>query len=484
MHDVPYLLASLSARGISVDLDGEALSYRARQGPLGAADRDLLKAHKAEIVDYLRVRAAASKREVAAGADGPVPASLIQRVWVRLMTNPYAAGMEKLPLVLSYNGVSPATAEAAVRSLFARHDALRARLGEDMTVRLNPPEALAVRVERLADKAAFEAAVAEVVDPPLPLSGEWLARAAVLEQADGTVSIVLLFHHFICDGASLATIMREINAGFAGLAPRQPAVRYSDYARGEAEWAAGEAGAVLARYMRERLEAIPVLHGPSGRPLTWVAGRKVYRPLDLPAEASRRIAAAAAALKTTPFVVIAGAYALALASWSGQDRFAIRVVGDQRTSHTLAELVGMMTVTDILDIRVPDSLAELLARVAAESDSAMTVRLPAQPGPGGWHDWREHTGATINYTPFIAAELPPPGVEFAAPPYLAEAAEVRLKTQSEPIPAAPVFLRLIDGEAGLGGRFEFNEPLVTPDEQAALILGFRAALDRVIAAAA
>lgn len=484
MHDAPFLLAGLAARGVSVELDGETLRYRARDR-LSAADRETLKARKPQIVDYLRIRDQAARRlDLRACGEGPIPTSLIQKVWVRLMGAPHAPGMEKLPLVMSFRDVAAADAEAAVRGLFARHDALRARLGDDqgMTVLLNPPEALEVVRERCAGQAEFDAAVARVVDQPLPLTGDVLVRAGVLEREDGTVAIVLMFHHFVADGASLGVIVREICARLAGQATREPLARYADYARAEARWFDSEAGAALARYTADRVAAIPPLRGPSGRELTWLAGDKTYRPLDLAPEISGRIAQAAARLRTTAFVVIATAYALALARWSGQTRFAIRVVGDQRTSYELAELVGMMTVTDILDIRLTEDLTELLGRVAAESESAMAIRLPAQPGPDGWHDWREQTGATINYTPYVPPEPPPAGLTFAAAPCLVAAAETRVK--SGPVPAAPVFLRLIEDEKGLGGQFEFNEPLVSRDEQAAMVRALREALEEVIASAA
>ncbi len=482
MYDAPSLLAGLEARGVAVERDGEALRYRAK-GALDAADRSLLQTHKPEILHYLRVRAMAAGRLQPRAPEGAIPTSLIQRVWVRLMSEPHAPGMEKLPLVLSFRGVSAAAAQAAVRGLFANHDALRTHMDRDgMSVRLHPPEAFEVALESCADQGAFDAAVSRVVDPPLPLTGDQLARAAVLDRGEGVVAVVLLFHHFICDGGSLAVIARELCARLAGQDPAPPQVRYADYAQGEACWLESEAGAMVTQYLRDRIAAIALLHGPSGRSLTWVAGDKIYRPLDLPAGVSRQVATAAAALKTTSFVLIASAYALALSRWSGQDRFALRIVGDQRTSYHLSGLVGMMTVTDIMDVRVSGDLADLIARVAAESESAMAIRAPAQPGPTGWHDWREQTGATINYTPHVPPEALPAGVAFAAPPYLAEPAET--KTKLGPVPAAPAFLRLIEDEAGLGGRFEFNEPLVSPDEQSALIRGFREALAELIAAAA
>jgi hypothetical protein len=109
----------------------------------------------------------------------------------------------------------------------------------------------------------------------------------------------------------------------------------------------------------------------------------------------------------------------------------------------------------------------------------MEIRAVAHPGPGGWHDFRECTGATINYMPLVPPEPLPAEIRFAAPPYLAAAAEHMLKSP-DPVPAAPVFLRLIEEEHGLGGRFEFNADLVSAAEQDALIRAFRAALEEVV----
>ena len=451
MHDVPYLLTSFSARGIFLYLDGDELRYRAPAGALTPADREALKARKPAIVEHLKVRALAARPELVSRPGEPIPASLIQRIWVRLMNGPHSPGVEKLPLVLSYEGVEPAAAEAAVRALFDRHDALRARFSADaMTVTLNDPADLPLRVERCTDAAALERAVASVVDPPLPLDGEWLVRPAVLQQAGGPVT--------------------------------KPAAQYSDYVRGENDWYESEAGKAVARYARERFESIPALHGPSGRVLRWEPGEKLYRPLDLPEDASGKVAAAALALRSSAFVTITCAYARALARWSGQDRFGIRVVGDQRTSSALADLVGMMTVTDVLDVRgaLSADLPELVMRIAAESHCAMEIRAVAHLGPSGWHDFRERTGATINYMPLVPPEPLPAEIRFAAPPDLAAAAEHMLKSP-DPVPAAPVFLRLIEEEDGLGGRFEFNADLVSEAEQDALIRGFQAALEEVVA---
>ena len=482
MHDVPYLLASLASRGVLLHIEGDELRYRAPAGALTPADRETLKRSKPDIVEHLRVRALAARPDPVARPGDPIPASLIQRVWVRLMNAPHAPGMEKLPLVLSYEGVEAADAEAAIRALVQRHDALRARFSADgTTVTLNAAADLPVRVERCADRAALARALAGVVDPPLPLDGDWLVRPAVLQQADGPTLVVLLFHHIVCDGAALATVMREINLHIAGRPPSEPALQYSDYARAENDWYESQAGAIVARYARERFGALPLLHSPSGRALTWEPGEKLYRPIDLPQDASRKVAEAAVALRSTAFVTIVCAYARALARWSGQDCFGVRVVGDQRTTNALADLVGMMTVTDVLDLRGAASAeqAELMVRVASEAQCAMEVRAVAHPGPQGWHDFRELTGATINYMPLVPPEPLPPEIRFAEPPYLASAAEHLLKSP-EPVPAAPVFLRLIEEEDGLGGRFEFNAGLVTEAEQAALIRGFREALEEIV----
>jgi hypothetical protein len=328
----------------------------------------------------------------------------------------------------------------------------------------------------------LERSLAGLIDPPLPLDGDWLVRPAVLQQEGGPTVVALLFHHIVCDGASLATVMRDVSLHLAGRPMDRPAVQYSDYARCENDWYESEAGATVAQYARERFNSIPLMLSPSGRALTWEPGEKLYRPLDLPVDASRRVVEAALVLRSTPFVIIVCAYARALGRWSGQDRFGIRVVGDQRTSSALADLVGMMTVTDVLDVRRADTadLAELVLRIASESHCAMEIRAVAHPGPGGWHDFRERTGATVNYMPQVPPEPLPPEVRFAAVPYLAAAAEHMLQSP-EPVPNAPVFLRLVEEEEGLGGRFEFNADLVSEAEQDALIQAFRQALEEVVA---
>ena len=102
------------------------------------------------------------------------------------------------------------------------------------------------------------------------------------------------------------------------------------------------------------------------------------------------------------------------------------------------------------------------------------MRLPSHPdGTGaGFGEFHEKIAATVNYIPAGAVRI-----ETRGPPLTLPMPPNRAQTLPWPVPLASIFLRLWTGPDGLEGRLEFNEALITEDEQTALVAAFLAALD-------
>jgi hypothetical protein len=476
---VPSLLAGLSARGIELHLQGDGLGYRGPAGALTEDDRAALRTRKTELVAYLRARAAAATPVVVPSADQPLVASLTQQVWWRLVRpSPIQLRMEKLLLALPFAARAERGVEA-LQGLVARHGALRTRLtdtGGVPSVSLNRTEDFAVEMAQAEDEAGARAMAAAFFAPPLPVDGEWLCRGAVYGYGDSCL-VVLVCHHIVFDGTSMAIAAGELNDRVFGFEPEGEAVQFTDYARWEKDWFASGSGGTLAAYWRDWLAAIPPLRSPSGADLRWKPGARVDQPLDLASDVSQRLDEAAARLKTTPFVVILAAFATALSRWSGQAHFPLRSVGDLRASQALAGTIGLMLCADALEIDTAGEPEVLVRAIAAEYRSATAMRLPSHPpGTGaGYEEFHERIGATVNYIPAGAARIDTRG-----PPIVMPNPVNKAQTLPWPVPLPSIFLRLWDVGAQLAGRLEFNEAVLSPEEQAGLVGAFEKALAELI----
>lgn len=473
------LVAGLADRGIELWAENGQLRFRGPAGALTDDDRTSLRARKDGLIAYLAARAAAPRPLRPA----PPPRSLLpspnQRVWWDLVHGlPDQLRMERVPFVLSLATATPDQAEEAIRDLVARTPALRSRLtggADGPTLSLNAADELVV--ERIAadDATALPDAAMAFVMRPHPVDGPWLTRAAVAFAPKGPTCIVLCFHHIIFDGTSLGLAAEALKRSLSGAPAEAVPADFLDYAAWERMWFDSGAAKPLTDYWRNWLAAMPQLAAPSGRGLRWEAGARIDHPLALSSHLNPAIASLAVKARTTPFAVILAVFAQALAGWSGQERFPLRSIGDLRTTQTLAGTVGLLICADVLEVEAPvgGDLTALAQALAAEYESAVCLRLPTHPaGTGaGYTEFHEHIAATINYVPAGALRRTTlaPGETEAARETPWPAPANKAQRLEWPVALPSIFLRLWEAEEGLTGRLEFNEAVLSPDEQADLV---------------
>ena len=90
--------------------------------------------------------------------------------------------------------------------------------------------------------------------------------------------------------------------------------------------------------------------------------------------------------KVTPFLIYLTIFAIAMARWSGLERFPIRVLGDKRTSLELSNMVGLMFCADAVEIAAPAGadFETVMRGILAEYDTALALRIPTL------HFWAPH----------------------------------------------------------------------------------------------
>jgi hypothetical protein len=277
------------------------------------------------------------------------------------------------------------------------------------------------------------------------------------------------------DGSSLGLIADELKRDLSGQGVVAEGAPFTTYAAWERAWFDSGAAEPLIAWWRDWLARTPPLTAPGGGDLAWLPGARVDHPLALPQDLAARIAAKAAEAGATPFAVILAVFAAALARWSGQTRFPIRSIGDLRTTQDLARTIGLLICADAMAVEAPPGgdFSELVRRMAAEYESAVSLRLPTHPaGTGaGSAEFHERIGATVNYAPADPARSTElrPGETEAAREAPWPAAPNRAQRLEWPAPLASIYLRLGETRDGLIGRLEFNEAVVTDEEQAALV---------------
>jgi amino acid adenylation domain-containing protein len=313
-----------------------------------------------------------------------VPASFAQqRLWFlnRLEGRSHTYNM---PVALRLRGALDQDAlEQALADLVGRHESLRTSLTEVDGIaaqRLLDPEVArprirAVRMPEGELEAAVDAAAREGFDLTC---AEPLMRAHLFEVASDERVLVLVMHHMLFDGWSMAPFARDLSTAYAarceGHEPRWPAlpVHYADYAIWERDLLGSpdDPGSLISRqiaYWTETLRGAPEeLTLPAVRTRPAVASYRGGRvPVGLHARMHRRLVQLARENRASVFMVLQTAFATLLSRLGAGTDIPIGTPIAGRTDEALDGLVGMFVNTLVLrtDLSGDPSFTELLQRV-------------------------------------------------------------------------------------------------------------------------
>ncbi|MEA2563442.1 MAG: hypothetical protein QOH06_4946 [Acidobacteriota bacterium] len=155
---------------------------------------------------------------------------------------------------------------------------------------------------------------------------------------------LLLFavHHIVSDFWSLAVLARELGALYQGEESLPPlALRYTDFARWQAERLAGPHGEKGWAYWRDALAGVPDLALTPDRPRpalqTW---RGLARAAELPAGVADGLRQLAASRGATLFAALLAAFQAQLGRYADQDDFAVGSPTSGRGAPEWAGVVG------------------------------------------------------------------------------------------------------------------------------------------------
>ncbi|MFE9404149.1 amino acid adenylation domain-containing protein [Streptomyces sp. NPDC006530] len=296
-----------------------------------------------------------------------------------------------VPLVLELNGRLDTDALCgALADVIARHESLRTVFAErdgvphqqildvSAAARLAPLTIELPAAGQAAD-TWVEETVRRLTAAPFDLDGDVPVRAHLLRPSADRHILVLVLHHVVADGWSLAPLSRDLGAAYrarsAGTGtPDQPAltVQYADYAL----WQRALLGdiddpeSLAARqlgFWREALRGAPnLLELPLDRPRPAVPSHRGDAvPFELAAAAHSALVRLARDTGCTPFMVLQAALAVTLHAHGAGTDIPLGTAVAGRTDEALYDLVGFFVNTVVLrtDLSGAPTFRALLDRV-------------------------------------------------------------------------------------------------------------------------
>jgi hypothetical protein len=485
------LMRRLEERKVALTAEGDELRYHAPIGTLSAIDKQELASRRDEVIGYVRAQRATKKPPFEAHPRSPT-ASFTQRLWWKGIQEAGSQPGDCLWLTVAFSEVSERIAEAAIRRVITRHDALRYRLTDahgTLVAALNAAEEFAFDTAPIVTRSTGPQATLGLItrfdSTTIPIDGSWLtvAKVTMTDEREGVIALGV--NHIIADATSLLIIRDELKASLACGAHADcerdaPPIQFSRYAAWEAAWFQGEAASSLAAYWAHWIAHVPALRLPqTGVPLAWAPGNCVAYQWTCGASGSDSVRQLAARYLATPFAVLLSVFAIALFRWSGQPGFGVLSVADGRAYGEPSELesmVGPMVHMDPIEVtlRGDSSLPLVLRDIHSSYESARRLRFPlndSQPGVTE-REFHHRIAASINYVSLVTQSQPgrhhPPLQTLEPSPR----SVVSAKTQHTFHALQPINLRVIHEDGNLRGLLEFNEAVIPEHSQDVLLTAF------------
>lgn len=382
------LIHELRQRDVRLRMDKGELSVDAPKGVLLQEDVRRLRAHKEQILTFLR--------DMADHVEPPplqpwprtdrIPLSFAQqRLWiVDQLSGPRGTARSMryhLPQALRLRGpLDLDVLQRVLDTLIARHEVLRTRMA---TVDGVPVQVIAAQATFLlqhfdlgahpADdrEAELYRVLQRAMEEPFDLATGPLIRGALVRLGDDDHALFIAMHHIASDGWSLQILWREICALYDGFrrgeANPLPAVeiQYADYAQWERSWLQGSVLEAHLDYWKRQLSGVAGLDLPRDHALPPVPTFKgATHTFALPQDVAAGLRALSSSSACSLFMTLFAVFHVLLSRLSGQRDFPVITPVAGRSHPGTESLVGLCVNSLVLRVSTEPGISfrRLLAK--------------------------------------------------------------------------------------------------------------------------
>lgn len=304
------------------------------------------------------------------------PASAGQRrLWFLQQLAPESAAYH-FPVALRITGpYNSAVLSASVQALVDRHAVFRTVFAEqdgEIVQRVQPGLSVPFDVvdARALSSEAFRTLVTERAIRPINLATGPVFHGALFERSPADAVLLLVWHHIVLDGWSLALVLEEFDVIHKALAfgeePGLPAAPpYSEFVEWQRTIVAGERGEQHAAFWQQTLQQAQRLELPTDKPRPVTRGYQGDSVrFTLGESLTARVQQLAAQLDTTTFVVLLAAFQALLHRVSGNNSVPVTFPVNGRTNARFNKTAGYFVNQVAVDGHI-DAATTFNALVAA-----------------------------------------------------------------------------------------------------------------------
>ena len=382
------LLHEAHHQGVTISYEAdELLVETAEDIDIDEGLLDRLRDYKPSLLAYFRHQHQQQESDVSllplsttAGMEaGPVPLSFGQeRMW--FIDQVGGSVQYHIPLALRINGVLNISAlEHAFRQVITRHAILRTVIKEDagsVYQVLLPASGWRLCVNEEVGSSAtderLKAYIADVLQHPFDLSGDYMLRAELIKLTATSCVLVIAMHHIASDGWSTGILVQELVECYsAALAQRvaelpELPVQYGDYAIWQRRQC--DAGRLVQQldYWRQQLGGVQPLLLPTDhlRPAVQSIRGGAYL-FEVDALLKRRLYTVCQQQEVTLFMLLLSVFKVLLYRYSGQTDICVGTPVAGRSRRELEGLIGLFINTLALrsELQPEESFSALLRAV-------------------------------------------------------------------------------------------------------------------------
>ena len=183
-----------------------------------------------------------------------------------------------------------------------------------------------------------------------------LFKIDLLQVNDSEHILLLVFHHLVCDGISLAVIADQLYREYSG-EEREPASEYtySDYASYEAEYLESAEYDEDLKYWKDKVNGISASYLPSSGRREPEHSEGEHNIYWLNPGLSAKVRMLASSKNMTLFQLLASIFAIALYRFTGQEDVAFGCIVNGRVDQRFTRTIGLFGNTVVLRRRIRET---------------------------------------------------------------------------------------------------------------------------------